>query len=263
MPFRVRSAVLTSIHACRCHSQGGFHGHGPSAAAQRQALEHTQLTWLANAAEAYLARTEYGLAARNFERILVARPTDVLAKARLAQCRLYLGDTARCRALAHELIAQAPDAPWGDLLAGTAAALAGEHDAAQPHLDRAYEKGRGAPNVLLRLGAHHLMLQRWQEAEKMFREVLACTPDTAEAHDGLGCALHGQGHNADAERAIRTAIGMAYHQPLAHLHLAMVLADTQRWQEAAHALNVALAQNPNVPGGDALRRRIEQAQRAQ
>lgn len=79
----------------------------------------------------------------------------------------------------------------------------------------------------------------------------------AMPHDGLGCALHGQGQDTEAERTIRTAIGMAYHQPLAHLHLAMVLADTRRWQEAAHALATALTQNPNVPGGVKLRAKIE------
>lgn len=122
---------------------------------------------------------------------------------RLARCRLYLGDPAGCRDLAGEVIAADPSQPWGYVLKGAALAFLGAQEEADANLAAAREKGRGLPNVTLRLAAIHLLLKRWPQAETLFRELLAIRPNSAPAYEGPGCALQGQGGKDLLERIDR------------------------------------------------------------
>lgn len=234
------------------------YGDRPSAA-QRGAMDAAAHNARVNLAQSHLERGDYATAARLLEEALRLRSTDRLARLRLAECRLYQNDLAAARPLAEAVLAEDDASPWGHLLIGALLSLEGAAEAAAVHLGRAREAGASVPNVMLRLGGVHLRLGRWHEAAALFREALALDPDLAEAHDGLGFVLHAQGDNDGAERALRRSIALAYHQPLAHLHLGAVLAARGRHVEAAAALHVALRQFPDLAEAKTLLQRVEDA----
>jgi tetratricopeptide (TPR) repeat protein len=224
--------------------------------AQRIAVERASLRWIANAAESYVAAGRFDEAATRYARIVARAPHDWLARARLARCHLHLGHYAECLELAEALVEQRPDDPWGHLLCAAALVLAGDAARAKPHLAKAKEHGSERPAIAVRLGMLHLASRDWRAAEKCFRESLESTPDSIEAYDGLGCALHAQARYGEAIETFRAGLGLTYHCALAHAHLAMSLAALHRWSEAVQAVLVALDQDPAVPGA---RRLLERA----
>jgi len=217
-------------------------------AAQRVAIEHASLAWIANAAEAHLSAGRFAEAASCFADVVKRTSNDWRARARLAQCELHLGRYDACFDIASPLTAQRPDDPWGHLLCAAARVLAGDAAAAQPHLERAGAHVDGAPSAALRLGMLHLASSDPATAERLFRQALQSLPDSMVAYDGLGCALHAQARYEEAIAAFRAGLGHTYHCPIAHAHLASSLAALQRWDEAVHAARVALEQDPATPG---------------
>ena len=226
---------------------------------QRERVKGASIAWIANTAESFLSLGDYASAAERYAQLVALLPGDWIAKARLARCQLHLGNLGECRRLAAEVIEAQPDVPWGHLLGAAGLILDGQADKADAYLRRARESGRELPNVTLRLGMLHLLCQDWTHAEALFREAVKMTPRSAEAYDGLGCALFAQNRYDEALATFRTALGHAYHHPLAHLHHAMALAARGRWDEAEEAARTALAQDAQVPGADALIGRISHA----
>jgi tetratricopeptide (TPR) repeat protein len=216
--------------------------------AQRVAVERASLAWIANAAESYVAAGRFDEAAARYARIVARAPDDWFARARLARCHLQLGHYAECFELAAPLVEQRPSDPWGYLLCAAARVLDGDAAGAKPHLAKAREHGSDQPAIAVRLGMLHLASRDWHAAELCFRESLESNPDSVEAHDGLGCALHAQARYGEAIEAFRAGLGFTYHCALAHAHLAMSLAALRRWDEAAEAALIALDQDPTVPG---------------
>jgi Flp pilus assembly protein TadD len=217
-------------------------------AAQRIAIEHASLAWMANAAEARLSSGRVEDAAADFAAILARAPDHWRARARLAQCHLQLGRYDRCLELATPLVRQRPSDPWGHLLCAAARVLSGDAAGAQPHLANAREHGDALPGVTLRLGMLHLANRDWAAAEALFRTSLESMPDSVLTYDGLGCALHAQARYEEAIDAFRAGLGQTYHCAIAHAHLALSLAAVNRWHDAAHAARIALDQDPGVPG---------------
>jgi tetratricopeptide (TPR) repeat protein len=228
-----------------------------------QIVEQTAAAWLANTAEAYLAHQDFANAASAYERLLEAMPDNWIAKARLASCWFHLGDLQRCRAVAGELIASQPEQPWGYLLSAAGLDFDDRSEKASEYLAEASARGRNLPNVLLRLAMLHLARNEPREAEAHFREALEIMPGSAEAYDGLGAALLAQSRIDEAVAAFKAAIGATFHYPLAHLHLALALASTRRWDEALKSVRVALSQDSVIPGGAALLDRILDAMGAE
>ncbi|BBL76867.1 alkaline phosphatase family protein [Methylomagnum ishizawai] len=97
-----------------------------------------------------------------------------------------------------------------------------------------------------------MALRRWGEAEAKLREVLAIDPTDAQAPLGL-CRVHLalKRPQAALDSAL-AAIGLIYHNPLAHCLCAIALRRLGRPDEAIAALNTALAQNPVFPAAHRL-----------
>lgn len=97
------------------------------------------------------AAREYRLAARYFERDLVADPEDAARRAHLAMVLAKAGDTARARAEAARCVAANP---WGDAQVvhrlAKALAIGGERESALAALDTLVRR-RGFPTCLLRV----------------------------------------------------------------------------------------------------------------
>jgi predicted AlkP superfamily phosphohydrolase/phosphomutase/Tfp pilus assembly protein PilF len=223
---------------------------------QRQIVEQTTAAWLGNTAEAYLAHQDFANAASAYERIIEVLPDNWVAKARLASCRFHLGDLESCRALAEELIGSEPDRPWGYLLGAAGLGFDARTGQASEYLAEAFARGRNLPNVLLRLAMLHLARNEPSEAEARFREALEIMPGSVEACDGLGTALLAQNRIDEAIAAFKAGIGATFHYPLTHVHLALALASTRRWDEALQSVRIALSQDPLIAGGAALLDRI-------
>jgi tetratricopeptide (TPR) repeat protein len=73
---------------------------------------------------------------------------------------------------------------------------------------------------------------RYQEAEELFRRVIATQPNTSEAHSYLGNTLRWQGRNLEAEICQRQAILLKPNFAIAHFHLAEILSKQGRYAEA-------------------------------
>ena len=171
---------------------------------------------------------------------------------RLARCRLQLGELDACATLARDVIEAAPGVPWGYLLGATIAVLRGDDAAADPLLAATRERTARLPNVSLRLAALYLLRGDALAAEALFSDALDAMPTSVDAHDGLGCALHAQGRHLAAVQVLRAGLGHGYHAPLVHVHLGMALAALGRADDATSAARTARAQDPTVPGLQAL-----------
>ena len=221
-------------------------------AQQRRVVDDAINGWFANAAEAHLAIGEFSHAKEAYARVLARNPGDWMAKARLARCHLHLGELEQCRTLAEEIVLAKPDVPWGYLLGAAGLVFGGTPEKADALIASALETGRGVPGVAVRLGVLDLLRHDWKDAEARFREAIAASPRSVEAHDGLGSALLAQERYTEAVEALRTAIGLVYHYPLAHVHLAMALERLGRLDEAVEAAQVALSQDPLAFGAEDL-----------
>ena len=230
---------------------------------QRDVVRRTALAWLANRAHAHFGKGEFVQARDTFRRVVVEEPGDWAAKARLANCCFHLGELEECRAFAAEVIDAKPDLPWGYLIGAAGLVFDAQSDDAAEFLSRALETGRKLPNTALRLGVLHLLRREWPQAEALFRDALEAMPDSVEAHDGLGCALHGQERHEEAVATFKAGLGRVYHYPLGHFHLGMALASLGRWQEAGASVCTALAQDPFLSGAEALLDRVTRAAVAQ
>jgi len=77
---------------------------------------------------------------------------------------------------------------------------------AETHCRRALEFDASLRETELALAKLYLTSGRHEQAEAVFRGLVARNPGDADAHAGLGSALHAHGENAEAERHFRRAI---------------------------------------------------------
>jgi predicted O-linked N-acetylglucosamine transferase (SPINDLY family) len=104
--------------------------------------------------------------------------------------------------------------------------------------------------------AHGIALHqsgRIQEAESVYRQVLAAKPDNGDALHLLGLIAHAAGDHNAAEGLIARALAAVPNAPLFHYNLGMVLQETGRLDEAVRCFNRAAELKPDyVEALDAL-----------
>ncbi|MFG0294828.1 MAG: tetratricopeptide repeat protein [Maioricimonas sp. JB045] len=69
-------------------------------------------------------------------------------------------------------------------------------------------------------------------AEREYRRALKETPRAADLHNDYGYFLYSQGRLADAEQALRKALELQQDHPQAQINLGLVLAASDRYEEA-------------------------------
>ncbi len=139
-----------------------------------------------------------------------------------------------------------------DYLMGTLLLAEKREEEALLHFKAAEKIEKNAPDLFNRLGEVYFKMKRYDDAEKSFREALQKDPDNAAARLGLARTyLRRRWNRRAAEEALK-AIGLLYHNPLAHYVLGTALHRMGRIHDAVQALHVAVAQNPTFP--DAHRR---------
>ena len=138
-------------------------------------------------------------------------------------------------------------------LHGRILAAGGEHQKALEAFAQAAEvQVHNRPSLYQQMGESLLALRRWEEAEACFNEILAIDPINAFAHQGLSRVHLARRHPKPALNAALAALGLVYHNPLAHYLCAQALRRLGRKDEAIAALKIALAQNPVYPAAHRL-----------
>ena len=119
----------------------------------------------------YLAVGRYSDAVEQFRAVFSHEPDKTEAWFRLG--RDYM---ALMRNLAGRLVSGQPDSAWTSRLGGDMLGLSKHWDAAIPYHQETLEKVPGLPGVNRSLGAAHLQMGRWEQAEKHFRAELEVDP---------------------------------------------------------------------------------------
>ncbi|GIW94946.1 MAG: hypothetical protein KatS3mg110_3961 [Pirellulaceae bacterium] len=87
--------------------------------------------------------------------------------------------------------------------------------------------------------------RRLEEAEAVYRQVLAVAPRSAEAWCYLGIVLYDRGRFQESVEAYRQAIQLRQRFPIAWSNMGNSLAALESWQEAEQAIRTAIAQQPD------------------
>jgi Flp pilus assembly protein TadD len=221
--------------------------HDTLSPAQIAAMQDAEHIGLLNLGIALLARNDLASAAHVLELARASRPMDMHVLRRLASCHALMGDYPACRDLGQAMMQLDSLEPWGHLLLATWYALAGDPHDAEPYLVRARQLAASKPDALVRIGGLELARNNLLAAVGDFEAALALNPYSAEAAYGIGFARHALGDVGAAEAALRLAIRLEHHQPLAHGQLGLLLNAVGRWAEAVPTLETALAQGCDTP----------------
>ncbi len=94
-------------------------------------------------------------------------------------------------------------------------------------------------------GAAHRRRGDWDQAERIFREIVKVKPDFAEAHNNLGVALKALGRLDEAVESYRRAVAVKPDYAEAHGNLGNSLRALDRAEEAVASYRDALAVAPD------------------
>ena len=104
------------------------------------------------------------------------------------------------------------------------------------------------PSLLQKMGECYIALKQWREAEQNYQQILEIDPINASAHFGLAQVyLNQPGREADALEAIKTSLGLYFHNPQAHYVCGVALQRQGFQLEAIKAFETAVAQNSTLP----------------
>ncbi len=87
--------------------------------------------------------------------------------------------------------------------------------------------------------------RRFDEAEAIYRHVLAAAPKLAEAWCYLGIVLYDRGRFEESVEAYRQAIQLRNAFPIAWSNMGNSLSALERWEEAEQAIRTAIRQQPD------------------
>jgi predicted AlkP superfamily phosphohydrolase/phosphomutase/tetratricopeptide (TPR) repeat protein len=234
----------------------------PAAKATSQAVAQATLQKLYTLAEVHLSQGAWEPAAALLTEIVQRHDTHVLARLRLAQCRLHLGDVAGARTLVDAVCADRPEAPWASVAYGLIAFAQQHWDEALACFERAATAAPALPQIQYRMGVIYLRQQHWEAAETAFRRALAIDGESAPTYDGLGVALYQQQQYAEAAEHLLCSVRLLYHQPLVHYHLGIVFAAQGQLTLAGKSLHTALEMQPDFAEARACLATVSQARDA-
>jgi Flp pilus assembly protein TadD len=96
------------------------------------------------------------------------------------------------------------------------------------------------------IGEVYVKLRRWSDAERAFARALDVDEMSARAHHGLAVTSLAQRRWRRAADAALTAVGLAYHVPLAHYHLGVALARLGEVEAARRAFETCVRLRPGT-----------------
>ena len=105
-------------------------------------------------------------------------------------------------------------------------------------------------SLLLEVGYFYLELQKFQEAEEIFRGVAALIPHSEIPHIALGHLYFSQGHFTPALKANKAAVLLNAKSAPAHAAVGEVLFFLNKPDQAVTALNKAIQYSPESPAAE-------------
>jgi tetratricopeptide (TPR) repeat protein len=183
--------------------------------------------------------------------LLRVKPDYGVARAQLGKAYAGMGDTDRALREWRAATKSDPNDPYGHIMIGWVALLAGRGDAVVEEYRKADAREPHNAEIKFRLGLGLSMLGREAEAADAFRQAAAIDPKHAGGHQRLSDILRKQGRTADAVRhAFRAAKLTNFENAdvLMTLAAAYVAADRRRDAEliADKILNVTDRAPPDV-----------------
>lgn len=120
-------------------------------------------------------------------------------------------------------------------------------------------------DLFYRAGLHH-QRGEWDQAEAIYRTIIAADPDHFDALHLYGILMHQRGRPAAAVKLLAAALAVNAHVPAAHSNYGLVLAALGRYEDALTSYERAIALKPDYAEafnnrGNALRavKRVEEA----
>ena len=153
-------------------------------------------------AAAYRAKSWDEDAARELAKAARLEPASIPIQAELGRALLALEDWESCQGIGETIAGADPKHPYGPYLMGAAASGRGDSDRGLRLLAEALRLGPDVPEMQQAYGEALARAERYADAEKAFRAVLAQHPNDAEAMAGVAMALLKQ-------HAIAAALEMA------------------------------------------------------
>lgn len=135
-------------------------------------------------------------------------------------------------------------APADDYAAAVAHHQAGRLDEAERLYRRVLASDSAHADALRLLGVLRFQRGEAGEAEQLLRRALAAAPGLAKAHDNFAYVMRGLGRNEEALVAMRRAVELAPEVDNLFLNLGSLLVAMKRHDEAVMAFERALAINP-------------------
>lgn len=165
----------------------------------------------------------------------------------LAQAYYEAGRPEDCRGILDPILAENADHPVANLLRGNLALTEGHPERALEYLRRAEQGSRvPLPQATLMIGRVYLSMQRWEDAERLFRSVIELDSACAPAHAGLAQALLGRDANEAAAESAMDAIALRFEDAELHYALGAALARLGRPEQAVRAFETCLKLRPGM-----------------
>jgi tetratricopeptide (TPR) repeat protein len=195
------------------------------------------------AGQAALRQGDFLRATEQFKKVLALDPSLVEAQVNLGLAYQSLLDyDAAVRYLAHALL-ERPSLAGINVIVGMDYLKLGLPEKAAPYLRRALELDPSSPDAHEAMAVYHLTQENFQGAVEQYRKVAGLNSDQAEALFTLG---H-QYLDLAARLAYRGA-RLYPDSPWGHRFLGDMLAERDRWEDAALEYNKALAIEPRQAG---------------
>lgn len=179
---------------------------------------------------------------------IARRPDTGLAHANLASVQLESGEFQKARKSAERAIAILPGNRLAHRILGQAALEEGRAGLAEKHLRRAMnlagEEGKFDAAAAISLAELYVRQDRYDEAEEVYRGMVAANPGVADWHFLLGSFLGSRGRLEEARASFERAVRLHPAYADAYLRLGIVLRMTGEPADAIAALEKSVKLNP-------------------
>ncbi len=98
-------------------------------------------------------------------------------------------------------------------------------------------------------GIQRLQSAKFNQAEKIYRQIIETTPDNIEAYTNLGIALFNQGKGEEAIACYQQALQLDPNDAIAHHNLMFIFHHQKQFDRASNYYQEFLSFNPNVAAG--------------
>jgi predicted AlkP superfamily phosphohydrolase/phosphomutase/tetratricopeptide (TPR) repeat protein len=212
-----------------------------------KAMENTVIESKYNLARVYMSKNDFTNAVLLLEELVAAKETDARFILALSKCTLSLKKYDKTLELLTRMRnIEEKHKPNVDLLEAMVYSQQGKYKKAFEILDRIGREKFLGINFLCELGKVFLKINKTEDALNAFEDVLKIDDANAYAHFGIGQVCMKSGNMEEAAECFLNTTGLQYFNPVAHCKLGETLCHLKKYNEAAHAFEVALSQAPKM-----------------